>query len=271
MFYVTGGACIMLGIYSFSLMHTPAPAKGKKASMGEVLGLDAVKLLKQPPFFVFMLCSLLICVPLATYYAFAPIFVGDSGALADANGETAVAFYMSFGQISEIVFMLLMPLFFVRLGVKWMLLVGMLAWVVRYGLFAGAATDSVAWMIIGGIVLHGICYDFFFVTGQIYTDKKASPEVRGQAQGFLVLVTQGIGMFAGAQIAGRLSNSMLVGKEGAELLTAYRTFWLIPCIAAAAIMVIFFLFFWDKDVSAKDESAATTEWTLGGRLAEWQG
>jgi MFS family permease len=123
-----------------------------------------------------------------------------------------------FGQIAEILFMLIMPLLFVRWGVKWMLLVGMFAWLARYGLFSLAADEGVVWMILLGIVLHGICYDFFFVTGQIYVDKKAPVAIRGQAQGFLVLVTQGIGLGIGAQLIQRIVNSYKV--ENAESLMA---------------------------------------------------
>jgi MFS family permease len=147
---------------------------------------------------------------------------------------------MSFGQMSEFFFMLVMPLFFARLGVKWMLLVGMGAWVARYGLFAAAISGHVLWMAIIGIVLHGVCYDFFFVTGQIYVDKRATPQIRGQAQGFLVLVTQGIGMLIGAQVVGRIVAANTVGTA-----IDWQTVWKIPCIAAAVIMVIFFALFRD--------------------------
>ena len=148
--------------------------------------------------------------------------------------------------------MLLMPLFFVRLGVKWMLLVGMAAWVVRYVLFALGAPDAVFWMIVGGILLHGICYDFFFVTGQIYVDKKSTPAIRGQAQGFLVLVTYGVGMLIGAQIAGSLYNAFL-GGEAALDLTEWQRFWFLPAAFAAAVMVFFGLAFNDRAADRKEE------------------
>ncbi|MDY7108570.1 MAG: MFS transporter, partial [Planctomycetota bacterium] len=184
---IAGGGAILLGLYSFFLPHTPPPAAGQKASVREMLGLDALKLMKSRAFSVFIVSSMLICIPLAAYYAFAQLLVNHAG-------FTRPAATMSIGQMSEIVFMLLMPLFFVRLGVKWMLLVGMLAWALRYLFFSVAAPTGIEWMILVGIVLHGICYDFFFVTGFIYTDKKATKEIRSQAQGFLVLVTQGIGL-----------------------------------------------------------------------------
>lgn len=199
MFYLTAGCAAVLGVYCFTLPHTPPPSKGQKARIGELFGLDAFVLLKKPSFLVFVISSFLICIPLAFYYQLAARTVTQS--------ELAYpSFKMTFGQMSELFFMLLMPLFFTRLGVKWMLFVGMLAWVVRYALFAFGATDQVAWMILIGVALHGICYDFFFVTGQIYTDKVADKRIRGQAQGMLVLFTLGIGMLIGAQVAGQIET-----------------------------------------------------------------
>ena len=272
-FYITGGAALALGLYSFTLPHTPPPGRGQKLSTREILGLDSLVLLKQPAFAVFIISSFLICIPLAAYYNYAPIFV-------DAMGFEDPAFNMSFGQIAEVVFMLAMPLCFVRLGVKWMLLVGMAAWVARYGLFSAAADEQVRWMVLGGILLHGICYDFFFVTGQIYVDKKAPVRIRGQAQGFLVLVTQGLGMWIGAWAAGLLVGTYTpaaaadlkaevqrltkeaFGKPEAEAapllaeaqrlahevntMIGWERVWLIPCIAAAVVMVLFAVLFHDR-------------------------
>ncbi len=238
-FYVAGISGLLMGVFSFSLPHTPPPAADKgKITVREVLGLDALAQLNSRPFNVFILSSFLICIPLATYYNFAPIFAND---VAISN----VAFKMSFGQMSEVLFMLLMPFFFRRLGVKWMLLVGMAAWVLRYTLFAFAATEGVAWMIMFGIILHGICYDFFFVTGQIYVDKKSTPEIRGQAQGFLVFVTLGAGMLIGAQVSGWLNNFYKAGNEVLTA-TAWQSFWWVPAIFAAVIMVFFLLMFKDE-------------------------
>ncbi len=239
-FFVAGGAAILLGLYSFTLPHTPAPAAGQKASVHDILGLDSIALLKRPSFAVFMASSFLICIPLAFYYSFAPVFVMSTG-VADP------AFNMSFGQMSEIFFMLVMPFFFARLGVKWMLLVGMLAWVTRYGLFAAAAQNGMFPLILGGIILHGICYDFFFVTGQIYVDQVASVKIRGQAQGFLVLVTQGVGMLIGAQVAGSI-----VAANKVNSVVQWFSVWLIPCIAAGVIMLIFAALFRD----ARSQEAA---------------
>jgi nucleoside transporter len=238
-FQITGAACVALGLLSFFLPHTPPPAKGEKTTIGKILGLDALVLLKRKPFAVFIVSSFLICIPLAAYYSYAPVFADDAG-------FSDPAFNMSFGQMSEVFFMLVMPVFFAWLGVKWMLVVGMAAWVIRYGLFAAAAPAGVLPMIFVGILLHGICYDFFFVTGFIYTDKKADKRIRGQAQGFLVLVTQGVGMLIGAQVAGTLFNRIVSG-EGTAKLATYATFWLVPCIAAGVVLVLFALLFQDRD------------------------
>lgn len=215
-FQLAAAAGLLLGLYSFSLPHTPPPQAGKSVSARELIGVDAFVLLRRPAYAVFMLSSFLICIPLAFYYQMAERFVAQAGI---ANPPIK----MSFGQVSEIFFMIAMPFFFKRLGVKWMLVVGMAAWVVRYGLFSAAADAGIHAMIIGGIVLHGICYDFFFVTGQIYTDKAASTEIRSQAQGMLVLFTLGLGMLIGAQVAGQVEGANTpekttsLGKQVQEL------------------------------------------------------
>ncbi|MDQ7012656.1 MAG: MFS transporter [Planctomycetota bacterium] len=247
MFYVAGASGIAMGAFSFLLPSTPAPSKGKPFSVRDALGLDTLAMMKDRSFAVFVICSLLVCIPLAAYYSFAGQFIGEVGF--KSIGST-----MSFGQMSEIVFMLVMPLFFVRLGVKWMLLIGMGAWVLRYLLFAQAwdsgGTEHVKWMVLSGIILHGICYDFFFVTGFIYAEKKAKPEHRGAVQGFLVLITQGLGMFIGAKAAGRLVGHYTTTEttsDGVLLSTiAWDKVWLAPALFAAAVMVVFFLFFHDK-------------------------
>jgi nucleoside transporter len=198
MFHLAAGASLVLGLFSFMLPHTP-PLETGPVSARQILGLDAWVLLKDRSYLTFIIASTLICIPLAFYYQIASRVVEMSGM---PIGRT-----MSFGQMSEIIFMLVMPFFFRRLGVKWMLAVGMLAWVVRYALFAVGASDQVTWMILSGILLHGICYDFFFVTGQIYTDQVAPKQIRAQAQGMLVLFTLGLGMTIGAQVAGRIETS----------------------------------------------------------------
>ncbi len=241
--YTTAIASLILGAYSFTLPHTPPPAAGEKVSLKSIVGIDAFRQLGSRAFYIFIACSILICIPLAAYYNFAPIFVAN--AVYDQNVSNAVvgllpnpSSLMTLGQMSEAAFMLLMPLLFARFGVKWMLAIGMAAWILRYLLFAIGAPDAVFWMVVTGILLHGICYDFFFVTGQIYVDKKSTPAVRGQAQGFLVLVTYGIGMFIGAQIAGALFNAFL-GDETVLTLARWQDFWLLP---AGFALIVFLLF-----------------------------
>jgi nucleoside transporter len=237
-FYLAGGAAVLLGVYSLTLPHTPPPSKGKPTSFGQVLGTDSFRLFRNPSYAVFIICSFLICIPLAGYYQQARNFVEFAGLRILDKSAT---FTMSFGQMSEIVFMLLMPWFFVRLGVKWMLLVGMAAWVARYLLFAFAADDKILWMIFIGVLLHGICYDFFFVTGMIYVDKKASQDIRHQAQGFLVLVTQGLGLGIGSKLF--FAHVQMNTENG---LPNWYKVWHTPAVFAAAIMVAFFLLFWDR-------------------------
>ncbi|MCC6321674.1 MAG: MFS transporter [Phycisphaerales bacterium] len=236
-FYLAGGAAILLGLYSFSLPHTPAPAMGKQFSAREALGLDSLSLLAKPSYFIFVVCSFLLCIPLAGYYAQARNFVEATNAVVNESAT----FTMSFGQMSEIFFMLVMPLCFARLGVKWMLAVGMAAWVVRYGLFAGAWDGKVQWMVLGGIILHGICYDFFFVTGMIYVDQAANKDIRSQAQGFLVLITQGLGMLIGAQ-----AFDVLVTRYSKSTPPDWESIWLIPCAFAGAVLLIFVAAFRSK-------------------------
>lgn len=236
--YSAAVASIVLGLFSFSLPHTPPSAAGQPVSVRSILGLDALKQLGSRPFYIFMISSLLICIPLAAYYNFTQIFLG-------AAGVSNIAATQTLGQMSEVAFMLLMPLFFARLGVKWMLVVGMGAWVLRYALFALAAPDALFWMIALGILLHGICYDFFFVTGQIYVDKKSTPAIRGQAQGLLVFVTYGVGMLIGAQVAGNVYNQFLGGAD-ALTLVQWQEFWWVPAGFAAVVMVFFAVAFRDR-------------------------
>jgi len=231
---IAAGSSALLGLFCLALPHTPPKNRGKQVTLGEVLGLDALKLMREPSFAVFVLGSFLICIPLQFYYGWTNYFLNEIGV------ENA-AHKMTFGQWSELGFMLIMPLFFARLGVKYMLLVAMACWAARYALFAYGDADSNMWMLYGGILLHGICYDFFFVTGQIYVDKKAPLEIRGAAQGFIAFVTLGVGGFIGAQIAG-----WVVGKFATTSGHDWQTIWIIPAIGAAGVMVLFALFFRDK-------------------------
>lgn len=236
--YMVATASLLLGLFSFTLPNTPPPARGKKVSARAIIGIDALKQLGSPSFYIFLLCSFLICIPLAAYYNMAQLF------LVSANYQH-IAATQTIGQLSETVFMLLMPIFFLRYGVKWMLAAGMLAWVLRYALFAMGAPDMVNWMILTGVALHGICYDFFFVTGQIYVDTKAKVEIRAQAQGLIVFVTYGIGMLVGAQTAGAVYNGIL--KNAKQLtLQQWQSFWWMPAIFAAVVLLIFIATFREK-------------------------
>ena len=236
--YMVATASILLGLYSFTLPNTPPPAKGKKVSARAIMGIDALKDLGSPSFYVFLLCSFLICIPLAAYYNMTQLFL-------DSGHYKNIAATQTLGQASETIFMILMPLFFLRFGVKWMLTAGMLAWVLRYALFALGAPELVNWMILTGVALHGICYDFFFVTGQIYVDTKAKVEIRAQAQGLIVFATYGVGMLIGAQIAGAVYNGFLKGAASLTL-QQWQSFWWLPCSFAAVVLLLFLVSFREK-------------------------
>lgn len=234
-------ASILLGLYSFTLPQTPPQNVGKKISAGDILGVKALSLMKQKSFFVFVLCSLLISIPLAFYYSFTNLYLNDLG----MEGAAAK---QSLGQMSELGFMILMPLFFSRLGVKKMLLVGMLAWVVRYAFFASGNLGPMAWMLYAGILLHGVCYDFFFVTGQIYVDKKATKDIRASAQGFITLVTYGIGIGLGNVVAGWVLDAFTrAGAVADKPIYNWKAVWWIPAIFAAVIALFFAVTFKDRE------------------------
>jgi len=242
-FKVAAGASVILGVFSFLLPHTPPPLKGKKVSISDALGLGALGMFRDFKFLVFAIASTLIFISLQAYYGYAATYITDAG-FESASGV------MIWGQVSEIVFMLIIPLLLVRLGVKKMLAIGMACWFVRYALFAIAAPDSVQWMIFVGIILHGICYDFFFVTGQIYTDVKAPEHLRGQAQGLYVVLTQGIGMLIGASFNQHFFKTRVSVPSEAEnatpVLTLWADFWWIPGGVAAVVLVLFLILFRDE-------------------------
>lgn len=224
---------VILALYSLTLPNTPAPAKGLPVKVRDLFCADAFALLKVRHFFVFSLCATLISVPLGTYYAYTASFLADAGV-----GDVSTA--MSFGQMSEIFFMLVIPFLFRRLGVKYMLLIGICAWFVRYAFFALGISEEGRFLLYLGILLHGVCYDFFFVVGFIYTDRIAGEKVKGQAQSMIVMFTYGIGMLLGSQISGALYNRLVAGQTVPQ---AWTTFWWIPAVAAAVIAVIFLFSF----------------------------
>lgn len=232
---LAAGASVVLGLFSLVLPHTPPKKLGHRPTLGDVLGLDALKLMRDRSFAVFVIGSFLVCIPLQFYYAFTNPFLNDIG-VSNAAGK------MTLGQMSEIFFMLVMPWFFRRLGVKYMLLVGMAAWATRYVLFAYGDNTTLVWMLYGGILLHGICYDFFFVTGQIYVDNKAPGDLRAAAQGFIAFVTLGVGMFIGSWLSGLVVDGFsTVTADGVQ--RAWEQIWLVPAAGAGAVLLLFAFFF----------------------------
>jgi nucleoside transporter len=236
--YLAGTAAVALGLFSFTLPETPPSAKGMPVSIRGMLGLDALKSLGSPSFYIFLISSFLICIPLAAYYNFTQIFL-------ETRGFRNIAAMQSLGQVSEVFFMLLLPLCFRRLGVKWVLAIGMGAWALRYVLFSIGAPDGVLWLILTGILLHGICYDFLFVAGQIYVERHASPMYRAQAQSLIVFVTYGLGMLVGAQVAGTVYN-LFLGDATALTGEQFQTFWMLPAVFSLVVLVIFALTFKPK-------------------------
>ena len=245
---ISAYASFLLGIYCFTLPASPPQGRGQPVNIVKVLGLDALQLFAKPAYAVFAICSFLICIPLAFYYARTYEFTSQMAFGDDTSGV------MALGQVSEIFFMALVPFFLLRLGVKKMLLVGMLAWGLRYALF-GLMPSSAA-MLLLGIVLHGICYDFFFVTGQLYTDRVAPKEIRTSAQAFLGLITYGAGMLVGNYVLGWWGDKIeLDPTTQAGWLQGAREFWLMPAALAFGVAILFFLTFWDKGETADAKPA----------------
>ena len=240
-FLMVAGASALLGLLSFLLPKTPPrDGKNEKVSIADIIGMDALKLLKNKNFLIFFVASILICIPLGFYYQHAGQFLGEVGV---ANPAAK----MSIGQLSEVLFMLLLPFFFNKFGFKKTILVGMLAWTVRYLLFAYGNAGELAFMLIIGIALHGICYDFFFVSGQIYTDTKAGEKYKSAAQGLITLATYGLGMLIGFWIAGRITDAYVTDAGH-----AWETIWVYPALFAAVVFVLFALLFKNEKIEYKE-------------------
>jgi nucleoside transporter len=237
-------ASLVFGVYAFLLPHTPPKSLGHKVSVRDVLGLDALVLMKDRSFLIFVLGSLLICIPLAFYYGFTNLFLNEKG-IVNAAGK------MSMGQMSEVAFMLVMPFFFRRLGVKWMLVVGMAAWAVRYVFFAFGTPDDLVLLYYLGILLHGVCYDFFFVTGQIYVDNTAPKSIQASAQGFITLVTYGVGMLIGTYISGVVVKGYQLAADNPAAGHNWTAIWLWPAAMAFVVIILFIALFGGKGMSAK--------------------
>lgn len=241
-FLMTAIASAVLGLYSFTLPATPPKTSEGKLSLAEILGLDALKLLGNRNFLVFFLSSVLICIPLAFYYQNANLFLSETG-MANPTG------IMTIGQVSEVGFMLLLPIFFKRFGIKATLAAGMLAWAIRYLLFAYGNSDDLSFMLITGIALHGICYDFFFVSGQIYTNSKAGEKNRSAAQGLITLATYGVGMLIGFWIAGIITSLYTYIKPPNT--HDWQSIWQFPALFAAGVLVLFLVVFKNEKIDYK--------------------
>jgi nucleoside transporter len=230
--YVAGAGGMLMGLYSLTLPNVPPPGAGRRLTFRDIVGLDTLAQLRSRPFVIFIISVLLTSIPLATYFAYVPVFLRDAGV-------TDPAFKMTFGQMSEVFFLLLLPWFLLRLGIKWVLAAGMLAWLLRYALFALGAPEAVTWMLIAAICLHGPCYDFVYVAGQIYIDTRASAAIRAQAQGLFVLATYGIGQGLGTLAAGSIFNALMPTGGGAASLNQWQLFWIFPLTFAIVITTLF--------------------------------
>lgn len=244
-FLLAGIAALILGIFSFTLPATPPKVSDEKIKIGDIIGLDALKLLKDKNFAVFFISSILICIPLAFYYQNAHPFLTEAG-VENPTGKMAI------GQISEALFLLLIPVFFSRFGFKKTILVGMLAWAIRYVLFAYGNGNDLSFMLIIGIALHGICYDFFFVSGQIYTNSKAGEKYKSAAQGLITLATYGVGMLIGFAVAGWITDNYKTIEGGVN----WQMVWIIPAGIALAVFILFALLFNDKNKTEEVSSAS---------------
>jgi len=242
LFYLAAGSSAVLGLVSFTLPDTP-PDRTGNASLGSVLGKEALVLFKQRSFSVFFLSSLAICIPLSFYYSFANPFLNDLG-IVNAAGK------MTLGQLSEFLFLLVIPFAFKRLGIKTMLAAGIVAWIIRYVLFAYGDADDRMGMLYVGILLHGVCYDFFFVTGQIYVDRAAGERIRSAAQGLITFATYGVGMLIGSYVSGLITEWFAL-PVGASVQFDWQGVWLIPAGIAAVVLVVFLVTFHDR--SAREQ------------------
>jgi nucleoside transporter len=233
-FHMAAIASVGLGLISFILPNTPPKGKPASSSASAVLGTEAFVLFKDKPYFVFFIAAILVCIPLSFYYGFANLFLNELG-MENAAGK------MILGQVSEAVFILAIPFLFNSIGVKKMLLLGMTAWMLRYVCFAYGNVESNLWMLYAGIILHGICYDFFFVTGYMYTEKKAGEKIKNAAQGLFTFATYGVGMFIGTWFSGFTTDHYTI--DGVH---QWKEIWFVPAYIAIAVLLYFIFFFKEK-------------------------
>jgi nucleoside transporter len=233
-FITAAAGSAVLGLLSFVLPHTPPSAKGGRASAARALGVEAFVLFRNKPYLIFFIAAILVCIPLSFYYELGHLFLTELG-MKNPEGK------MILGQVSEALFILTIPFLFYRIGVKNMLLLGMLAWIARYILFANGDMETNTWMLYAGIILHGICYDFFFVTGYMYTEKKAGEKIKNAAQGLFTFATYGLGMVIGTWFSGLISHKYTVGDGH-----IWKNIWMVPAYIATAVLLYFILFFREK-------------------------
>ena len=233
-FYMAAAVSAGLGLFSFVLPHTPPKAASDNVTASKALGAEAFVLFRNRPYLIFFIAAILVCIPLSFYYGFANPFLNEIG-FSNAAGK------MTLGQVSEAVFILAIPFLFNRIGVKKMILLGMTAWILRYLCFAYGNIDTGAWMLYAGIILHGVCYDFFFVTGYMYTEKKAGEKIKNAAQGLFTFATYGLGMFIGTGFSGYIVDRHKNGE-----LHNWQQIWFVPAYIAMGVLLYFILFFKEK-------------------------
>ncbi|HEV8378984.1 MAG TPA: MFS transporter [Tepidisphaeraceae bacterium] len=237
-FYLAGGASIALGIFSLLLPHTPPKKVGQDVSVGEVLGLDALALMKRPSFAIFIACLFLICIPLYFYFVMMSVYLTELK-------WTQMAAKMSLAQVSDVIFLFLLPIMLKNLGYKKTITIGILAWAVRYYILAGSVNAAAlqTLLIFGAILLHGVCYDFLFIAGQLYVDSQANERIRGASQGFIAFILWGIGSFVGTMLAGKVMGMYAVTSANGIVTHNWQSIWMKPALGASAVLVIFLIFF----------------------------
>jgi nucleoside transporter len=251
-FQISMVTSVVLGLFAFLLPKTPPTATGP-ATFGQIIGKDAFVLFKDRSFLIFFISSVLICIPLSFYYAWANPSLTDTfkAGFPTADPTTfRIENMMSLGQVSEVLFMLLLPLAYARLGVKNILIIGLVAWIIRFAFFGYGDALGGVWMLYAAILLHGVCFDFFFVSGMIYTDKKAGDKIKSQAQGLITLATYGIGMFIGSEVSGYVKDKYTAADPSGAMMTNWLNVWLVPSGIAAAALVFLLVFFKDKKTNA---------------------